>query len=579
MSMMKVFATGIAAAAFVLPTVSDSVDELDRRYNNTLQAAYSLIQSYLEQKPFQLDVSGVETVQGFAWNGQQQFVEDMKASLQRDDMVAAKSTYDRINETVKSGHTGLLQLVAACAEEQNNPNAQELMRRAAYFAYGMYNQEKVTLRDGTETTIGQALKNPEAFNTMRRKKLSANGLSPKAADLYLAGDAVMRGIVRGGSTFGRAVGTDRPTPSNSAAIRDFANVYAERKQEFDEIFGAGAQQLASDISEFHRDAGSAVQTFSDLLAYGRSLKERNPEADGRDFAHEVFSGYRDLLAASFLPETSEHAPGISQQKLFTQSQQRQFGVVFGPAVRQTLAKLPKGAKLDLHDPLFRRAFAEVQDVLSYVSAAGGFTAARTFGTDLNNAFGDYVASSVLGLKLDANNIVAQVRSLRADMQYRIHGGHDMRGVATELMGCSADYFRSIPKTLGGESSCKVADAMAVDVHQCLVRGLLNPMTRGRQWGQYLSDERIQRKIAESIALRLRGHFMGFGSLEAATAVATAVVSQYVRGERVVIEDVIANLAYSAAANFSPDAQKTLRAWHFGNATEPLRYGEDRSGAR
>lgn len=560
--------------------MSAAVDELEQRYQNVASAASDFLQQNVFNPPsVQLDLRGTEAVPGFIWNGRQEYVENMLSCMRRGDLAGAKKVYDGINDNVRENLSAFMNVTRVAENDPKDPTAVELARRASYFAQGLFNHEKVVLRDGTETTVGHALADPEAFRGERQAAMYDDGFSPEATDLYLQGDAVMKGILRGAPPFGRAAGTGTPPPKNSAALRDFANEYASRRAEFLGVFGAGAQQLAADIAEVHRDAGSAVQTFGDLLAYGTALVERaraNGETvDGRVLAREAFAGYRDLLAASFPSEASEKAPDVPRQVTFSPAQQRQFDAVFSPAVRQTLSVLPAGAKLDLHAPLFRHAFAEVQDTIAYISASGGdlFTAARTVGSNVNKAFGDYVASAVTGQEPSPGNIIAQTRKLRADMQARILGGHDMREVAVDLTGRSVDYLRSVPKALGGQSSCAAADAMAVDVQQCLVRGLIPVLAKGGHWGQYLLNQNADAKFAAEIARRLQSHFMGAGARDAAEAVAAAVVSQYVRGDRVVIEDVVTNLAYAdkSVVQITDEAQRALRAWHFGNVSAPLRF--------
>lgn len=557
----------------------EDVDELGRRYQDTVDLAMNFAKEVFTPRSVSMPISGTDSVTGFAWNGRQEFVDKMKSCIQLGDMTGAKQYYDTINTTVRENLSDLLGVTRAVELDEDNPEYRMIAERAAYFATGAFNQEKVTLCDGSEATVGQVLQDPAAFDAMRRRSLSEDGFSDAAIKLRLANDDIMGSILRGMPSFGRATGAESPPPKNSAAIRDFANVYAKRRDEFIDVFGEGASQLARDISEAHRDAGSAVQMFNDLLAYGKSLKARavaNDESvDGHDLAREVFAGYRDLLAASFPTEASEKTPDIPRQMSFSPAQQMQFDAVFSPAVRQTLAALPAGAKLDLHDPLFRHAFAEVQDTIAYISSSGGdlFTAARSAGNDINKAFGDYVASAVTGQEPSPGNIITQMKNLRADMQSRILGGHDMREVAVDLTGRSADYLRSVPKTLGGQSSCAAADAMAVDVQQCLVRALTPAMAKGAHWGQFLLNQSISTRLTESIARRLRGHFMGAGAADAAEAISAAVVAQYVRGDRVVIEDVVASLAYGdeSVVDISDNARRTLRAWHFGNVSAPLRF--------
>lgn len=520
---------------------------------------------------FQLNGPG--TVSSFAWNGQQSIVQDMKACVSRGDVAGAKELYDRISAVVAANSESLSGFVNMHGQ-QAGPVADQLAERSAYFLFGQYNQEKVMSPDGTETTIGQLLSNPEQFAEDRSSELKRAGFNDAAASLFMQDDpaakTIMNDLVR-----------SKTAMPNAAAIRDFANVYANNHKRISGIFGEGTEQFIREIVNQHRLSGSAVDTLDTLLDYSEAYKNKTGRS-GHVLAREVFSGYKNLLAASFKGVEKFDSHGVAMPLQVTENQQRQFAAAFGPAVRETLKRLGPGADFDLSDPRFRKAFLETQDALAYVSSAASdmFAESRRAGHDINAAFGQYIADAVTGVPPKGDNIVSAITALRADLSSRLTGGHDSRRTAAEMTGRSTDYLTSVKQTTGFESSCAAADTIANDVHQVLVRTMLPYITQGKNWGAALSRPAIQRQLVTKVAQRVGRSFFGTGRDEVSSALAGAIVQRFTSGEQVCIEDIVADMAFSPVYDkMSSAAKRTLRSWHRGNIAEPLRFIEKKRELR
>lgn len=518
---------------------------------------------------FQL--TGTDTVSGFAWNGQKALVQDMKACVARGDVAAAKEIYDRISATVDANTTTLSEFVnLADPNQQAGPVAGQLAERSAYFLFGQYNQEKVVSPDGTETTIGQLLSNPAQFQQDRSAELTRAGFNEAAVDLFMKDDpaakTIMNDLVR-----------SKTALPNVSALRDFANVYANNHQRITETFGEGTEQFVRDIVGQHRMSGSAVDTLDTLLEYAEAYKQRTGKG-GRVLAREVFGGYRNLLAASFKGVEKFDSHGVAMPLQVTENQQRQFSAAFGPAVRETLKQLPPDVGFDLYNPQFRRAFMETQDCLAYVSAAAGdmFAESRRAGYDINHAFGQYIADAVAGKAPRGENIVTAINAMRSDLSARLTGGHDARRVATELTGRSSDYLTSMKQNTGFESDCPAADTIANDVHQCFVRTMLPYVARGSQWGKAITKPGVQQQLVRSLTDRISRSFFGTARQEVAGALASSIVSRYAAGEEVCISELVSDLAFGPpSARLSQSARRTVRSWHGGNVVDPLRFAKEK----
>lgn len=543
--------------------------DLASRYTTAQNSAAGEVLSERPAEDNTFQLSGTDTVSGFAWNGQTTLVQDMKASIARGDVAAAKAVYDEITSTVDA-NADTLSDFTNMAGQNMGPVADKMAERSAYFLFGQYNHEKVVSPDGTETTIGQMLSNPAQFAADRSAELKRAGFNDSAAQLFMDNDpaasTIMDQIVR-----------SKTAVPNLSSIRDFANVYANNYERVRDLFGEGTEQIVRDIVDQHRLSGSAVDTFDTIVDYATAYKEQSGKT-GHALARDVFGGYKNLLAASFKGVEKFDSHGVAMPLQVTENQQRQFSAAFGPAVRETLKRLGPGVSFDLSDPRFRTAFVETQDCLAYVSAAAGdlFAESRRAGYDINGAFGKYIADAVTGAPPSPNNIVTAIRSLRDDLSNRLTGGHNLQRTAAELTGRSTDYITSMKQTTGFTSECPAADTIANDAHQYIVRTLLPYMAQGVQWGMALSKPAVQQKLVQGLAQRVGRSFFGSARPEAARAVAAAIVGNFATGNDVSVEDLIANLAYDpAAGGLSESARRTLRAWHRGNIASPLQFGAEK----
>ena len=164
--------------------------DITERYGATLRAGLgnlpkmsSIEDAYMESAAQGPD----ETVAGLALNFDEARVQNVAGLLASGDYTAAKQSYDNMRDEVKMNWDGLVRM--SRLDERVGPNAAMLGKRAKAIVAGEYNQEEVTLPDGTKVTLGQAFGEGSNFLADRTDfdHLAAFGKASK--ELYLSGDA------------------------------------------------------------------------------------------------------------------------------------------------------------------------------------------------------------------------------------------------------------------------------------------------------------------------------------------------------------------------------------------------------
>ena len=548
--------------------------DITERYGATLRAGLgnlpkmsSIEDAYMESAAQGPD----ETVAGLALNFDEARVQNVAGLLASGDYTAAKQSYDNMRDEVKTNWDGLVRM--SRLDERVGPNAAMLGKRAKAIVAGAYNQEEVTLPDGTKITLGQAFGEGSNFLADRTDfdHLAAFGKASK--ELYLSGDATAKAIMDPLIGQGKG-GASLP---NRLQLTDLADDYANNKALVDDVFGDGAHRFVTGVMESHASSGCASETFRTLLGFAQDYS-RKTGTSGKQLASDVLNGYFGALGSTFRGDPKTDAKGVRVKQEISDDQRRLFDAMFLPTITSTMKGVGDGQPFNLNDPRLRQGLLEVADISAWMEASGVnlMALARDENYDINDAFGRYIRDGMLGVTRNTDNLVEGFRRARADLTGRIVGADTATQAAVCLTGQPADYAASIARANGGASLNAAADVMATDVQRFILKRISVDMARGTSYQDALAS--LARtggtdELAEVLSQSLAGNDKGL----AAKALARKVVSEFANGRRVNIQDAIAELAMGGeSASLPPRSRTVLMRWYQGNVPGPLQFGDERS---
>lgn len=513
-----------------------------------------------------------ETVAGFAWHFNDRYTRNIASLIASGDLAQAKRYYDDVVSAIEANRDHLLSI----SQVSDTGNvADELARRANGVLMGAFNQQEVTMSDGSKVTIGQALADGSPYMADRSEELKRLNFSDGAAQLYLANDrnikAIMDPFLRSAQGGG---GVDQMP--NRIQMQELAEAYAGDAERINGVFGDGTSRFLDYVRESHRTSGNAAATMRTLVDFA-DVYSRSTGTTGAQLASDVVNGYNDLVTAMF---AGDQKPGTQGQPVqVTDAQRRTFDAAFLPAVREAMART--GGSFDMHDPRLRQSMLEIMDAVAYTSSLGSggdlFASMRGAGRGINQMFGAYVAEAMTGQVHTPDNIVTAVRTVKSQLGARLTGGRDYAMVASSLTGQSKDYLASIDKVNGTKSTCPEADGIAAEAHMFLAREMLTGLANGKLPGSAFDLLTADPSTVQGLAARIAPSFHGRGREEIAGLLARNIVSALASGLRVNVEEAIGELCFgSASQGLSPAALKTARAWYHGNVASKLQFSDQKT---
>lgn len=510
-----------------------------------------------------------QTVAGFAWEFDNRYVQNIKSQLAYGDFAAAKASYDNLVQDIDLNRADLLSFSQIRGA---GVMSDRLAQQSERILSGAFNQEKVTLADGTETTVGAVLSDLDRFNATKSEDLRRKNFSDGVINRFLSGDSAMQRLIR-------PVMEIRPgtTPGDQLQIQELANAYNEDYDRVTGLFGDGTSMFLSQVLDMHKTSGNAAATMRSLVDLAENYGTRNG-VSGTRLATEITTGYNDLLMAVMKSDDQVDGRGQKQPVQITDNQRRMFDAMLIPAVNETLRALGESSSFDFYNPAFRRALAETADVLAYSSAARVdlFSECRRAGVNINKVFGEHGMRAVTGVRHPSTDFIQVAQDLRREMTTRITGGRDAATIASRLTGSSADYIGSVSRTTGTQSMCPEADNLAAETHQYLFRELMPMVATGMSIDEAASTKSVGGDLSVGLRDVIARSFHGNGKMEAARAIADVVLESFLSGREMNFEDAISRTAFDEAfAKAHPDAAKTLRNWYHGNIVNALQFGRER----
>lgn len=526
-----------------------------------------------------------ETVAGLMWNFNQTHVDPIANFLAQGDFAAAKQNYDKALEDIRLNWEGGSKLGQMQGDGYGTVT-NELASRTNAVLRADFNQRKVKLPDGTETTIGYALSDNSPFLSSKSSELSDFGFGANATDLYLKNDKVIKSVM---DPLLRSSHSGVPV-ANRLQLIELAEDYANNKERVDGAFGDGAQRFMDYIRDTHQTSGCAAHTFRTLLDFAEDYSGKTG-VTGKQLASDVVGGYNDLVASTFQGDPQVGRDGVRRPAEITDDQRRMFDATLLPALKMTLEGLDDRTPVDLRDPRLKRSLLDVMDVVAYSKAQGSdiLSDCRNAGYDVNAALGGFVRNALLDMEQPSDNIVEGVRRLRSDMLGRITGGRSPQRIDAQLSGRAEDYMKGVDRRTGARSLCPEADGMADTIHGYLLRELTPAMAKGQLYPDAAMADPA--KLVDGLARKLSRSFYGPGRELAAQAVAQAalfgatapngdVLSQgFMNGGQVNVEELIATLAFSPGSDANDPTIASLRSWYSGNVAMDLQFGERRAKLR
>jgi len=516
-----------------------------------------------------------QTVASFAWNFNDQYSRYLESLVASGDYAGAKSYYDSVRQSIEANRDGLLSIAQVQGAGQISD---ELARRANGVLMGDFNQRQVKLSDGQTVTLGQVLSDNSPFMANQSTELKNLDFSDDAINLYLGGDRAIKSVMDPYLRNSRGQGGIDGMP-NHLQTKDLIESYAADRERINGIFGDGTASFLNHIKESHKTSGCGAATMRTLVDFAEAYSQTTGTY-GRQLAADVANGYNNLITAVFRGDDKRDSRGGRYINEISDNQRREFDAMLPPALRETMKRT--GSGFDMNDPRLRQGLMEVGDILAYTSALGGdmFSDARGTGAAINQAFGNYIAESMLGQAHTGANIVTSVRDMRDQFSQRFVGGRNAARVAASLSGQSKDYLDNIDKTNGTKSTVPAADNLAHAAHTYLARQLLPKMAEGKYHGDVLAQmlDENPSKLVQGLAAEFGRSFRGSAGKEFAVELALTALDEYSQNGFVCIEDLVGRLAYGKST-LSPAARAAGERWYRGNVPAELAFGDRKARLR
>lgn len=497
----------------------------------------------------------------------------IQSLLARGKYAEASALYEEANSAISENEDSLFALMNL--PESAGEAGRQIAGKAKEIANNPFRNVAVEF-NGTNMPLDAVLRNGgELAMSSARDEFDALGLSRSVAEAFFNGPDQQRAAVR--SLVQPLLQKDGRGAGDWAQRIELAEDVVNHWDELSSLFGDGVTYFVNRLQSLHSGAGGASDTLRTLMTVARSSSDAS---SGKDLARSVMGQYEALVSRVFAGDTSVNdAGGRPKDSSPSPVKRLDFDAALAASVKAVSAR---GGSLDLRNPAFSSALAEVMDMQAWASDSGVdlIGLGHDAGRPASNAFGEYVADMVTGVPPTGANPVNALRALRSRMDSTIVGGNDFATQVYRLTGNPQDYLANLDKANGGFSSSRGADGMARGIKSFLIKkmapGIMGGMSpddalnAARSGGPHAGVDFLV-GLSDTIAQYMSGQ----GKHEAADLLASRMMSAIDSGNRASVEDSVADLAYGTVANEADvtDGVQALRDWYHGNFVLDREYAQ------
>jgi len=415
---------------------------------------------------------------------------------------------------------------------------------------------------GTSDAMADELK---ARGDLAPSLLAASDATAKSCMKFLT-DNDLKTMAR----YGGVMPPDRTTDGSRAIRTGMANELASGWRDYFMTFGSATEDFVSRAYSSFRDSGGH-RMMPGMRDYAVRVAQRTG-LTGKALVEETFRQYDDWRAAVTKTQRRQ-APG--QQPDPDDVGLNEQNAALAGAI-SALAR--SDADFDLRSPEARANASELGDIVAKMKASGVNLVAlsRKNGIDVNRD----MAEQLLGNRNPGSSI-ASVKALFEDMK-RYTGGEDFATAVYGTTHSAADYWGSISRQIGGQSSCPGADAILLGLNRARMKSLIPVMfERGLSHRDAMTAVRMDQSLISGYASRVAQAFAdalpGVGAKEAASALTRYMFDHEAdaQGGGVNVQRLItaASEGKIKGMKLSTDAVASLRGWVSANVTDAALFGD------
>lgn len=488
-----------------------------------------------------------------------------------EGLMAAKAAYEDLNTTI-SDNTEAFSSVLSHPGGKTSKLIATYQERASRALSHEYNQQQITLPDGTSTTIGQYFQNPGQFTRSFNRK----GHASEVYDAYMNGeDPLLTRMLAPcmdpafNNAAGKAPNVDHLQNTNGALA-----IYNHRDL-LKETFGVGADfftdRLHSDLSSI----GGYDKAIPALCKYA-SGKAARTDLSGSSLAASVMDDFHTMFTR--LAESAAPTQGGKPAELSPDSR----SLLAATTVKAIEMMSNSGQSFDVSDPLKTSAMVTCMSARARAKAAGYGDIFD--GADSSSLFADHVAKA--GTYEQNQSLIAQwagsdgTPGLELKLLSLCTGGADF---LTEKQSNSTSVARwgSVRASASGVSSAPALDTLASRMMHDLGYKYFLP-----QMKQNKSAEEIRQSIAtdipmtEEILAHLSNTIVDFGVTDpgAQQFIASMALGAVTQGTPVNLESAL-HSAITRKSNLPTSTVQALRQFYMATVAAPKQFREERGEAK
>ena len=360
-----------------------------------------------------------------------------------------------------------------------------------------------------------------------------------------------------------------PNDPSRAVRSGMANELAANWKTYFKTFGSATESFVTKAYASFRDSGGD-RMMPGIRDYAVRLSQKTG-LTGKSLVDEAFHQYDDWKAA--VTKTNRQlAPGQTPDPDDVGLNEQ------NAALAGAISALSRmDVDFDLRNPASRANASELGDLIAKLKVSGvNFVGeARKNGVDVNSDMGMHILRVA-----SPGSSVASVKAFFED-QKRYTGGMDFASSLYGATHSAADYWMSLSRQNGGQSSCPGADALLTGVRRARAQSIVPVMiSRGMSHRDAMTAIRFDQSLASKYASGMADAFAlalpGAGSREAAAALTRYMFDHEsdAAGGEVNIQRVIQDAAEGKIKEMllSRDAVDSLRGWVSANVTDASAFG-------
>lgn len=506
------------------------------------------------------------------------------------NFVEAEKMYKDLQSVASDNQPGLDELFGYA--DLGGTVTRNIALSAQRLAQGGYNSEKVTLPDGTATTLGQ-LFGGEGYKTNRSREFERYGFAPQVADAYFGDDSNAATAV---AQFVDPV-LDFPRESTIPGAKiaghparlqynDAAKYVAENFKTMSDLLGApGANRLIRDVLSTCATSGGMTYLLQGVTDYARRLKEADSGSikDGYQFVSDLMTAVNETHQAMFntggVPEGERLSAKNAEHRRFTTS-----------AVLSVL-KAFDNKLADFRNPRTRTAMKDAAAVFAWAERANFdlFAESKISGRSPAADIGAYVRSISRGEEPPAENIITTLSSLHTRLNALVESAPTTAEDVLVSTGDANFYNKNPAAAIGRQSVSKSADLMQLDMVGAFEKALVPHMVAGRRADDALRRLVLDRdqsgELRKNVVGAISQHLRGRGGKALAGYLYDGFIRQAL-GEgstsRFSIYKAISAVALApdGSALGIPEsewrhAKSTAISWYLSEVAEPARFASQR----